>query len=420
LRFIYTAFFYCLLPIILLRLLWRGVKSPAYWQRWSERFGFITPLSTPQSIWIHAVSMGEVQAAIPLIRALQQQFPQLPLLITTMTPTGSKRVRETFAHQVNHFYLPYDLPDAMGRFLRRTQPKLLILIETEIWPNLLHACQQHAIPVLLANARLSARSAAGYQRIYPFIRSTLQKITAIAAQTQADADRFIMLGYPADNIIVTGSIKFDFSLPKDIVINAQSLRQQWGEQRIVWIAASTHEGEEEVILSAFNMIRQQIPTLLLILVPRHPERFNRVAQLCQRFSYQVIRRSHQQSCSTMTDIYLGDSMGELLLLYAASDFAYVGGSWTPIGGHNLLEPAALGLPVIIGVHTHDFTEISEKLLAVDAARRVHNIEELNEAILFYSTKPLLRKQAGERGQLYVKQNQGALSRLLAVIQKRLF
>lgn len=416
-RFIYTTVFYCSIPFILLRLFWRSFKAPAYRQRWLERFGFGKQLTDCQIIWIHAVSVGEVQAAIPLIQALQNQYSHHSILVTTMTPTGSQRVKAVFGEQIFHTYLPYDLPDAIARFLRRIRPKLLILMETELWPNLLYACQQRKIPILLANARLSERSALGYQRIRRLIDPALCCINHIAAQTQADADRFVALGYPKNKITVIGSIKFDMSLPIDIVEQGHSLRQNWGKERIVWIAASMHEGEEEIILSCLHSLKQQIPTILLVLVPRHPERFNRVAQLCQQFDFKTVRRSTGQHYDATIDVYLGDTMGELLLLYAASDVAYVGGSLVPIGGHNLLEPAVLGLPVIIGPYTFDFTLISEKLLAMNAARRVHHQDELKEAVLFYCTQSVERTEAGLRGQAYVKQNQGALQRLLHIIEK---
>lgn len=419
-RLIYTTVFYCLIPFILLRLFWRSFKAPAYQQRWLERFGFGKQLPDCQIIWIHAVSVGEVQAAIPLIQALQNQYPHHSILVTTMTPTGAQRVKAVFGEPVFHTYLPYDLPDAIARFLRRIRPKLLILMETELWPNLLYACQQRKIPILLANARLSERSALGYQRIRRLIYPALSCINHIAAQTQADADRFIALGYPENKITVIGSIKFDMALPIDIVEQGHRLRQSWGKERIVWIAASTHEGEEEIVLSCLRSLKQQIPTILLVLVPRHPERFNRVAQLCQRFDFNMVRRSTGQHCDATIDVYLGDTMGELLLLYAASNVVYVGGSLVPIGGHNLLEPAVLGLPVIVGPYTFDFTLISEKLLAVNAARRVHHQDELKEAVLFYCTQSVERTEAGLRGQAYVKQNQGALQRLLHIIEKWLF
>lgn len=412
LRFIYTFLFYLFLPFVLLRLLWRGVHAPAYWQRWLERFGFFPPFAVKQSLWIHAVSMGEVQAAVPLIKALQSSFPSI--LVTTMTPTGSQRVREIFGDSVLHVYLPYDLPGAVSRFLRRTQPRLLILMETELWPNLLFACQQRQIPVILANARLSARSAAGYQRIAGLTREMLASVAAVAAQTEVDAARFVDLSIDKTKVHVTGSIKFDSGLPADFAEKAEALRRQWGIERAVWIAASTHEGEEEIVLDVFSKLKSDISDLVLLLVPRHPERFNRIAALCQQRGFLVARRS-KGDVNTKTEIYLGDTMGDLPLLYAAGDVAFVGGSLVPIGGHNLLEPAAVGLPVIMGPYTFECEEICRRLLDAQAAQRVTNTEQLVQAVKMYLTDTRLKKETGEKGRLFVQRNRGALERLLAIV-----
>ncbi len=413
-RFIYTFIFYLLVPLILLRLLWRGRQSPAYWQRWAERFGFCPILSVPQNLWIHAVSMGEVQAAVPLIQALRTRFPEQSILVTTMTPTGSQRVREVFGDSVWHVYLPYDLPGAIARFLARTQPRLLILMETELWPNLLSACRARSIPVILANARLSARSAAGYQHIAGLTRKMLANVTAVAAQTEVDAARFIELGASPTKVHVTGSIKFDTRLPADVSEKAVLLRCQWGTERAVWIAASTHEGEEAAVLDAFSELKQAFNQLLLMLVPRHPERFNRVAALCQQRGFLVARRS-AGDVSPKTDIYLGDTMGELPLLYVACDVAFVGGSLVPIGGHNLLEPAAVGLPVIMGPHVFECAEICRRLLEAQAAHQVNDAMQLAKAVKMYLSDATLKRQTGEKGRLFVTKNRGALECLLTII-----
>jgi len=416
LRILYTILFYLLIPFILLRLLWRGIRAPAYWQRWAERFGFCPTLPVQKNLWIHAVSMGEVQAAVLLIQTLRSRFPEQSILVTTMTPTGSQRVREVFGDRVWHVYLPYDLPDAIARFLIRVQPRLLILMETELWPNLLHALKQRAIPVILANARLSAGSAAGYQRIAGLTQEILANITVVAAQTEVDAARFKELGVPPDKIQVTGSLKFDTRLPPDYSEKTQTLRHQWGSERLVWIAASTHEGEEVAVLDAFSMLKKEWHDLLLVLVPRHPERFNRVATLCQRRGFVVARRS-EGSISPQIDIYLGDTMGELPLLYAACDVAFVGGSLVPVGGHNLLEPAAVGLPVIMGPHVFECAEICRQLLEAQAAHQIHEVAQLAPAVNQYLSDAVLRKQTGEQGQWFVEQNRGSLERLLKIIHR---
>lgn len=413
-RALYSILLYLLIPFVCLRLLWRGRRAPAYWQRWGERFSFTLPKIAPQGIWIHAVSVGEFQAALPLIRALLQHYPELPLLITTTTPTGSARVQDSLAGQVTHAYLPYDLPFAMQRFVDAVQPRLLILMETEIWVNLLQVCKQRAIPVMLANARLSARSAAGYQRVSTLIRPALQSLQCIAVQTEAEAARFAQLGAPPSILKVIGSIKFDLELPTDLSQHAQVLRQQFGTRK-VWIAASTHAGEDEQILAAFQQVRAQLPEVLLILVPRHPERFTEVATLCVRDDPLMKRRSLGEVVDMKTGIYLGDTMGELLLLFAAADVAFVGGSLVPTGGHNLLEPAALGLPVIFGQHVFNFKEISQKLLAAYAAQQVQNSAALATAVLGYLQDEALRINTGLNGKAFVENNRGALQRLLTLI-----
>jgi 3-deoxy-D-manno-octulosonic-acid transferase len=416
LRLLYTFLFYLFVPFILLRLLWRGVRARAYWRRWPERFGFIPTLPVPQSVWIHAVSMGEVQAAVSLIQALRTRFPNQSILVTTMTPTGSQRVREVFGDSVQHVYLPYDLPGAMTRFLNRVQPRLLILMETELWPNLLNVCQARTIPVVLANARLSAKSAAGYQHISGFLRQMLAGVKVIAAQTKVDARRFVDLGVPPSKVHVTGSIKFDTRLPENFSEKTDKLRHQWGKSRVVWIAASTHEGEEEAVLNAFCELKKEFTNLLLMLVPRHPERFNRVAALCKEYRFIVARRS-KGDVNLQTEIYLGDTMGELPLLYAACDVAFVGGSLVPIGGHNLLEPAAVGLPVIMGPYVFECEEICRQLLKAGAAQQVSEATQLANVVKTYLSDTTLRQQTGEKGHLFVVQNQGALKRLLIIIDE---
>jgi 3-deoxy-D-manno-octulosonic-acid transferase len=402
------------MPFVCLRLLWRGKRAPAYWQRWGERFAFTLPNIAPHGIWIHAVSMGEFQAAQPLIKVLLNQYPKFPILITTTTPTGSARVQASFAGQVSHVYLPYDLPIAMRRFVKAVQPRLLILMETELWVNLLHVCQQHEIPVILANARLSAGSAAGYQRVVKLIRPALQSLHCIAVQTTEEAARFQALGAPEEILKVIGSIKFDLEVSPELQQQGQLLRQQFGE-RVVWIAASTHTGEDEIVLNAFQQIRAQLPNLLLILVPRHPERFNAVANLCKQVDSQFKRRSFGEIANSETAIYLGDTMGELMLLFAASDIAFIGGSLVTTGGHNLLEPAALGLPIIFGEHVFNFKEISQRLLSENAAVKVHNLQELSEQVLGYAQDAASRHATGACGKAFVEKNRGALQRLLNLI-----
>ncbi|WP_353572134.1 lipid IV(A) 3-deoxy-D-manno-octulosonic acid transferase [Candidatus Albibeggiatoa sp. nov. BB20] len=413
-RVVYSLLLYLLTPLILLKLWLRGKRAPAYRQRIAERFGFIPNLAHG-AIWIHAVSVGEVQAAIPLVRRLQQDYPDANFLITTMTPTGSERVTSIFDDAVQHVYLPYDYPDAIQRFLSKTQPKLLILMETELWPNLLAGCQKRAIPIILANARLSEKSTKGYAKIAKFTRQILANLSHIAAQTEQDKQQFIQLGMDHNQITVTGSIKFDLQLADNLTEQAKTLRQQLGLERLIWIAASTHDGEEPMILNVYQTLINKFPHLLLILVPRHPERFELVAQLCLQQNLHLARRSLNQMCDENTDIYLGDTMGELQALFAASDIAFIGGSLMPVGGHNLLEPAAVGLPVIFGQYMFTFTEISQQLLAVEAGKQVQNEQALLQAVELYAANPKLRQQAGQNGLNYLQQNRGALDELLKII-----
>jgi 3-deoxy-D-manno-octulosonic-acid transferase len=410
LRALYSILLYLLIPLVCLRLLWRGKRAPAYWQRWGERFGITLPKMTSRSIWVHTVSVGEFQAALPLLHLLLQQYPTVPLLVTTMTPTGSQRVQASLGDKVVHVYLPYDLPDVMRRFVHAVQPQVLVLMETELWVNLLHTCHVQKVPVILANARLSARSAQGYQRISALIRPAIQHLHSIAVQTEEEAMRFRNLGATAVHVI--GSIKFDLEISDAVLAKGCALRQQWG-QRPVWIAASTHLGEDEIILRVFQQLRIQCTDLLLVLVPRHPERFDAVAELCHRFS--MARRSQEEIVTANTEIYLGDTMGELMQLYAASDVAFVGGSLVARGGHNPLEPVALGLPVVMGQYTFNFKEITSRLLSEAAAWQVENENALASVILRYLQDEDLRKCTGERGRAFVAKNRGALQRLLPLI-----
>ena len=414
LRGLYTGLLYLALPLALLRLYWRGRRDPGYRQRWRERLGLIPPLPSA-CLWIHAVSVGETRAALPLIRALLARYPDRPLLVTTTTLTGSRQVREALGEWVHHVYAPYDLPGAVRRFLRNTQPRLAIIMETELWPNLLRQGAVAGIPVLIANARLSERSARGYARIRRLTASMLRDVTLIAAQAESDAGRFRALGAP--RLQVTGNLKYDLALPDDLVARGLELRRELlGENRSVWIAASTHAGEDEQILDAFARLRDRWPELLLLLVPRHPERFDGVAALCRQRGFPVVRRSEQRPCAADTAIFFGDSMGELLLFYAAADLAFVGGSLVATGGHNVLEPALLSLPVLFGPHMFNFTEAGERLLEVEAAWQVTDAVGLAATVDRLLADPALRQAAGQRGQAVVERHRGALAALLTRIE----
>lgn len=413
---LYTFLIYLLLPAVLLRLLWRSRKAPAYRTRWRERFGWVEHPPAPGGIWVHAVSVGEVQAAAPLIRLLLDRHPEYPLTITTTTPTGSDQVRRLFGDQVCHTFMPYDLPGFLDRFLDSVQPGHLLMVETEIWPNLLRICRDRGVRTLLANGRLSQRSYRGYRRLGGFARRVFGSIDGIAAQTEEDAARFRQAG--ASPVMVTGSIKFDMAIPASVTEQVEVMRRIWGE-RPVWVAASTHEGEDEVALAAHASLLQRSPEALMILVPRHPERFERVAARVGRHGLTLARRSSGDLPESSTQVYLGDTMGELPVMLGASDVAFIGGSLVPVGGHNMLEAAAQGVPVCFGPHTFNFALISRMLLECGAAHEVSDAEQLADVLQDWLSDAIKRAAAGEAGRQMVEANRGALGRLFDLIEDQL-
>ena len=417
-RRLYSLVLMLLAPLVVARLWWRGRVAPGYRQRWGERFGYV-PRIENNPIWVHAVSVGETQAAAPLIEALLARYPQYPLLVTTTTPTGSERVRSLFGDRVRHCYMPYDLPGAVARFLNRTRPCLALIMETEIWPNLFYQCQRRGVPLIVANARLSQRSAEGYGRFRSLVSETLKRIDVIAAQDESDGQRFAALGAPPPSIEVTGSIKFDIDVADAVRAQGAELRRELFGGRPVWLAASTHEGEDEQLLDAFARIKQQTPELLLLLVPRHPERFDRVVALCRARGYSVVRRSESVAVSPATDVFVGDSMGELMRFCAAADVVFMGGSLVPVGGHNILEPAVLGRPVVYGPHMFNFAAIEAMFRDQEAARQVANAEELAGVVGEWLRQPALAEQYGRRGLAIVEANRGALEKLLRIVARML-
>lgn len=416
-RRLYSLLLGLLLPLGLFHLLWLSRRAPAYRQRLSERLAIGSSGPEPADVWIHAVSVGEVQAAQLLIRSLLLESRRV--LVTTNTPTGEKRLRELVGERVRHRYMPLDLMSFMGRFLDRVQPRLVLVMETEVWPNMLAACKQREIPVMLINARLSARSAKAYARVKGFASQTFNGFSAIAVQTEEDGDRITSLGVDSARIHVTGSLKFDTEPPGSLQVRAEVLRREFGVDRPVWIAASTRDGEEELVLAAHARVRTRHPTALLVLVPRHPERFDRVDSLVNRQGFASARRSRREQAQPETAVYLGDTMGELGLMLGAADLAFIGGSLVKIGGHNPLEAAALGLPVILGPHTFNFAQISELLLARGAAGRVQDAEELAAIVSRWLADANERTQIGERGRETIAQNRGAMARVKALIDTQL-
>ncbi|ETF10220.1 lipid IV(A) 3-deoxy-D-manno-octulosonic acid transferase [Pseudomonas sp. RG1] len=414
-RTLYTALFYLGLPLVAIRLWLRARKAPAYAKRIGERFTLGMPTLQPGGIWVHAVSVGESIAAAPMIRALLERYPALPITVTCMTPTGSERIQALFSNEprIQHCYLPYDLPCAAARFLDRVQPRLAVIMETELWPNHIHQCAKRGIPVALANGRLSQRSAKGYGRFSKLTAPMLAEMSLLAVQTEAEAQRFRDLGARSEAVDVTGSIKFDLTIDPQLLQRATELRSQWQAQdRPVWIAASTHEGEDEVVLDAHRRLLANHPDALLILVPRHPERFNSVFELCQREGFATVRRSTGANVDAQTRVLLGDTMGELLFLYALADSAFVGGSLVPNGGHNLLEPAALAKPVLSGPHLFNFLDIAAQLREAGALAEVDDAEGLAVEVQRLFELPRDAQRMAEAGLAVMRRNQGALQRLL--------
>ncbi|NNJ66109.1 MAG: 3-deoxy-D-manno-octulosonic acid transferase [Xanthomonadales bacterium] len=411
-RALYSLLLLLAVPLVLLYFGFRGLRSPDYLKRWPERFAFFEAPKRTGGILVHAVSMGEVNAASALVRELLRRYPGDPLFMTAFTPTGSERIRTLFGDTVAHRYSPLDLPGTVRRFLDRVQPRLLIVMETEIWPNLYHEAASRGIPILIANARISDRSLPRYRRFRRLTAETLGLAARIAAQSERDATRLEELGARPERLVVTGNLKFDVRLPPGLVDQGESLRLAWGTSRPVFLAGSTHEGDEEAVLRAFAGVLASSPKALLVLVPRHPERFGRAESLARSAGLSVSLRSTGIACSEEQQCLLVDTMGELLNFYAACDVAFVGGSFEPIGGHNVLEPAALAKPVLVGPHTFNFQDITEQLIDCGAAQRADDAAALESALVGLFGDPERRDRMGRAGQALVKSGQGALDRTL--------
>lgn len=423
-KFVYSLLFYLITPFIFLRLFIKSRKSPAYRKRWSERLGFIPSLSRKRPvIWVHSVSVGETIASAPMVKALQQHYPHYQLFITTMTPTGSERVTALYSQSVEHSYIPYDLPCALARFLKRVNPAMAIIIETELWPNTINACYSRGIPIILANARLSEKSAQGYARLGHLTRTMLQQFNMIACQHNEDGNRFLRLGLPKTNLCITGSIKFDIKISAQVQLSAEKLRASWekgfGRAAQVFIAGSTHAGEDSQIIDAFIKLKKQEKNLILVLAPRHPERFQKTFELAVSKGLVVVRHSLNDPVSSNTDVILGDTIGEMMKLFIASDIAFVGGSLVEAGGHNILEPAAAGLPVLSGTYTFNFQEIASALEKAGGLIRIKNSEDL-----FININKLLKNKAYynhtcTHAKQFVENNRGALDNLLNIISQQI-
>lgn len=419
LRSVYTALLHVFAPLALAGTALRGWRDPAYRDRLPERLGFtrvFAGLSAQQQpLWIHAVSVGEVQAAAPLVRALLAKYPQRPLLITTATPTGAQRVRALFGPSVRHAYLPYDLPRAVRRFLDRVQPSLAIVMEREIWPNLFGECERRRIPIVLASARISERSALRHQKFAALFREALSGNVTVAVQTEQDAERYRAIG--ARRVLVMGNVKFDIEVPQGARESGQKLRAMQFADRPVWVAGSTHDGEEQQLLAAHRLVMAHIPDALLVLVPRHPNRFDAVRAWLKSEQIEFATRSRDESVTAATSVLLVDTLGELMTFYAAADIAFVGGSLIgTVGGHNLLEPAVLQRPILVGPHNYNAPDIAQLMIESGAARQVDSVEQLAAAILELYANPAARAEMGERGNAIVAENTGALNRVMELIE----
>jgi len=415
LRYLYTLAMYLVTPLMVLRLLARGVRSRPYHRRWPERFGFFDAPGFSGSLWIHAVSVGEVNAAEPLIKALRRDYPNAPLVITTVTPTGTARVHQLFGDSVFHVYLPYDLPFAVSRFLRQVRPRLALIVETEIWPNLYFACRNRGIPLMIVNARLSERSMRGYKPLRGMVRSALRCVRKIAAQSRTDAARYRLLGADPQQIVVTGNMKFDMPIPQGVVTDGAAMREHWGPRRPVWMAASTHEGEELTVLEAHLQVLKRLPDALLLLAPRHPERFRMVEQSVRSLGFTVATHSANGVPLPSHQVFVIDAMGQLMPFFSAAEVAFVGGSLVPIGGHNVLEPAALSTPVLVGPHTFNFEEITRSLLLQGGAERVAGNEQLGHDVLELLRDPAKRERMGRAAQQVFDRERGAVQRIMQMI-----
>ncbi|UJF22340.1 lipid IV(A) 3-deoxy-D-manno-octulosonic acid transferase [Shewanella sp. OMA3-2] len=417
-RILYSIFLYLLFPLVVIYFGVRAYKSVDYRSRWSERFG-LTQWAKADVV-VHCVSMGETLAAVPLIKKLIKTYPEYKFIVTTTSPTGSSEVVKAFGNKVQHCYLPLDFAYAVKRFLRQTQPKMLIIMETELWPNLIYFADKQHVNLVLANARLSAKSAKKYQSKLWLIQPMLKRLSAIAVQTQTEAGRFTSLGVDPAVVHVCGSLKFDLEIDPQKQQQAKALRQQWQRQQVpIWVAGSVHPGEFEAVLTAHKQLLAQYPQALLIMAPRHPEQFNLAAITIAQAGLQLARRSMNDSVVEQTQVLLGDTMGELLMLYGVADQAFVGGTLIKSGGHNPLEPAAMGLSVTVGPNHWDFAEITALLEQAGGLKVVANADELGNTLMHFFEHQQDYEQAVQAARDVVEQNKGALEKQHTLIAQLL-
>ncbi len=416
-RILYTLLLTIASPFLLFGLYKSKPNKPKFDQRWKEHFGITPKLTSDEKpIWIHAVSVGESIAATPFIKVLKEQNPEQPILVTTTTSTGAEQIAK-LGDLVEHRYMPIDFAFAVKRFLKTTQPKKMLIIETELWPNTLNEVHKTGIPISVVNARLSEKSCSNYAKVQPLFNLMLPCLTQVLCQTESDANRFERLGVDKDKLKVTGSIKFDIQISDDVKEKSKILRQELGQNRPVWIAASTHKGEDEQVLAAHKRVLESHPDALLILVPRHPERFDDMYDLCQQQGFETVRRTTQENVANSTQVYLGDTMGEMLLLLGAADICFMGGSLVgdKVGGHNVLEPAALGVPIINGPSFFNFKEIVETMLREDCILLVDSIQNLASSITLLMRNPRKLNRMSSQTHQFIAKNQGAISLTILLI-----
>ncbi len=415
-RCLYSLVAYLLAPLYCCALLWRGWRERGYWRHFGERFGFGASLGSP-SLWVHAASLGEVQAAASLVQRLREQAPELELVLTTATASGAARAREMLRGRSGDVrYVPLDLPGAVRRFFDRVRPRFALVMETELWPNLYHECGRRGVPLVLASARMSERSARRYRMLRGLFGAALAQCALVAAQSETDAARFVRLGAARERTRVVGNLKFDYAVPQATAARGRALRARYGGARPVWVAGSTHPGEEPLVLRAHQRVRGAVGGALLVLAPRHAPRFAEVAQALAQRGVPFARRSSEELCGPGTEVLLLDTLGELIDFYAAADVVFVGGSLVAVGGHNLLEPAALARAIVTGPHQFNAPEIARLLRERGAVSIVHGPGELAAKVSELLASSEARAACGARARRTLEENRGALERLIALIE----
>lgn len=416
-RFFYSLLITLLTPFFVVRLYLKGRQSPAYKQRIRERFAFLSVFDVPITVWVHAVSVGETIASKAVVEGLIDKYGAEHILMTTTTPTGADTVKRLFKGQIRHRYFPYDLPGVVHAYLKKVNPEVIVVIETEIWPNLWHVAKARNIPVMMVNARLSEKATRRYLKLKSLVAETVNKATCIACRNQNDVANFKRIGAKTEILRAVGDVKLDLVFDESLRESAKVLREQWGSHRVVLVAASTHQGEDEQVLDLYAGLVKDIANLLLIIVPRHPERFDNVSALVASRGLQVQRRSEGVAFKPATEVIVGDSMGEMMMWYAAADTVLMGGSLVPTGGHNPIEPIVAGSPVVSGVHVFNFAEAYKMFTSVDAAWVETQHSDVLQRLNLLLRDEGLRKRAVAQGQSYIEENRGAVAKNIQFIEQ---